>query len=258
MYGGVSGGVLAVANPGVLVAFVAGVISFLSPCVLPLVPGYLSLMSGVETAQLAVATKADTRRLLRSTLAFVAGFTVVFVALGATASAIGQVLLDHQLGLNKVAGAVVIVMGLAMAGVVTPRVLQRERRLDVRPSLLGAFAAPVMGMAFAFGWTPCLGPVLASVLSIAGAEATLGRGVTLLLAYSLGLGVPFVATGVAFGRLAGALDWVKRHAGVINLVSGLLLAAFGVLLFTNRLTRLSSFLIELMGHIPGLDRLTAI
>ena len=251
------GPLLAASNPGLLVAFAAGVISFLSPCVLPLVPGYLSLMSGVGTADLAVATKADTRRLLQSTLLFVAGFTVVFVALGAGASAIGQVLLEHQRGLNQIAGAVVIVMGLAMAGLVTPRIFQQERRLDVRPSKLGVFAAPVMGMAFAFGWTPCIGPVLASVLSLAATEATLGRGVSLLLAYSLGLGVPFVATGVAFGRLAGALNWVKRHARVINLVSGLLLAAFGVLLFTNRLSRLSSMLVELMDKI-GLDRLTAI
>ncbi|MGI8686664.1 MAG: cytochrome c biogenesis CcdA family protein [Acidimicrobiales bacterium] len=251
------GPLLAVSSPGLLVAFAAGVISFLSPCVLPLVPGYLSLMSGVGTADLAVATKADTRRLLRSTLQFVAGFTLVFVALGAGASAIGQVLLEHQRGLNQIAGAVVIVMGLAMAGVVTPRIFQQERRLDVRPSKLGNLAAPVMGMAFAFGWTPCIGPVLASVLSLAATEATLGSGVSLLLAYSLGLGVPFVATGVAFGRLAGALDWVKRHARVINLVSGLLLAAFGVLLFTNRLSRLSSLLVEFMDKI-GLDRLTAI
>lgn len=249
--------VLAASNPGLLVAFAAGVISFLSPCVLPLVPGYLSLMSGVGTADLAVATKADTRKLLRSTLLFVAGFTLVFVALGAGASAVGQVLLEHQRGLNQIAGAVVVVMGLAMAGVVTPRLFQRERRFDVLPSKLGAYAAPVMGMAFAFGWTPCIGPVLASVLSLAATEATLGSGVALLLAYSLGLGVPFVATGVAFGRLAGALSWVKRHARVINLVSGLLLAAFGVLLFTNRLSRMSAMLVEFMDRI-GLDRLTAI
>lgn len=248
---------LAASNPGLFVAFAAGVISFLSPCVLPLVPGYLSLMSGVGTADLAVATKADTRKLLRSTLLFVAGFTLVFVALGAGASAVGQVLLEHQRGLNQIAGAVVIVMGLAMAGVVTPRLFQRERRFDVLPSKLGSFAAPVMGMAFAFGWTPCIGPVLASVLSLAATEATLGSGVALLLAYSLGLGVPFVATGVAFGRLAGALNWVKRHARVINLVSGLLLAAFGVLLFTNRLSRMSAMLVEFMDRI-GLDRLTAI
>ena len=239
-------GTLAASNPGLVVAFAAGMVSFLSPCVLPLVPGYLSLMSGVGTAELAVATRTDTRRLLRSTLLFVAGFTVVFVALGASASAVGQRLFAHQRGLNQIAGVVVIVMGLVMAGVVTPRVMQRERRVQVSPARLGVFAPPVMGMAFAFGWTPCLGPVLASVLSLAATESTLGRGVTLLLAYSLGLGVPFVATGVAFGHLSGTLSWVKRNARVINLVSGLLLAAFGVLLLTNRLTRLSGWLVEFM------------
>jgi cytochrome c-type biogenesis protein len=241
--------VLAASNPGLLVAFAAGMVSFLSPCVLPLVPGYLSLMSGVGTAELAVATKTDTRRLLRATLLFVAGFTVVFVALGAAASAVGQLLIDHQRGLNQIAGTVVIVMGLAMAGVVTPAFLQREKRAHVSPSKLGVFGAPVMGMAFAFGWTPCLGPVLASVLSIAAVESTLGRGVSLLLAYSLGLGVPFVVTGLAFGRLAGTLGWVKRHARTINLVSGLLLAAFGVLLLTNRLSRLSGWLVRTMEDI---------
>lgn len=249
---------VAVSNPGPLVAFAAGIASFLSPCVLPLVPGYLSLMSGVGTADLALASGADTRRLLRSTLLFAAGFTAVFVSLGATASAIGRALGDHQLGLDRIAGVVVIVMGLAMAGVMAPRLFQRERRFDVRPSRLGGWAAPVMGMAFAFGWTPCIGPVLASVLAFAGQEATLGRGVTLLLAYSLGLAVPFVAAGVAFGRLAGALGWVRRRAHAINVASGLLLAAFGVLLLTDRLTRVSNFMVSVMERVPGLDRLTGI
>ena len=241
---------LGASNPGLAVAFAAGMLSFLSPCVLPLVPGYLSLMSGVGTADLAVATRTDTRKLLRSTLLFVAGFTVVFVALGATASALGSFLLDNQRTLNTVAGIVIIVMGLAMAGVMTPAFMQRERRVHVLPSKLGPYAAPVMGMAFAFGWTPCLGPVLASLLALAGAEATLGRGVALLFAYSLGLGVPFVAAGVAFGRLAGAFDWVKRRARVVNLVSGLLLAGFGFLLLTNRLTDMSRELVELMDGTP--------
>lgn len=249
--------VVAAADPGLIAAFSAGVVSFLSPCVLPLVPGYLSLMSGIGTAELAVATKADTRLVLRSTLLFVSGFTLVFVALGAGASAVGQLLLDHQRGLNQIAGTIVVAMGLAMAGVITPQLLLRERRFEARPSRLGAFAAPVMGMAFAFGWTPCIGPVLASVLSLAAAEGTLARGMSLLLAYSLGLGVPFVVTGVAFGRLAPALAWVKRRARTINVVSGLSLAAFGFLLLTNQMSRMSRFILELMDR-AGMDRLTAI
>jgi len=260
---------VAVSNPGLFVAFAAGMLSFLSPCVLPLVPGYLSLMSGVEitgTGDLAgdtagatrTDTRADTRRVLRATLLFVAGFSVVFVLLfGTTASALGQALREHQVVLNRIAGAVVIVMGLAMAGLVSPPLLARERRMHVSPARLGAFAPPVMGMAFAFGWTPCIGPVLAAVLSIAAAEGTFTQGVLLLLAYSLGLGVPFVAAGLALNRLAATFAWFKRHYRAISLVSGLLLAAFGVLLLTNRVTRLSSFLVEIMSRF-GLDRLTAI
>ena len=242
---------------GVLAAFGAGMLSFLSPCVLPLVPGYLSLMSGVGSAELAVDTVTDTRRLLRSTLLFVAGFTVVFVAYGAAATALGSALRTHQTGLNQIAGAVVIAMGLVVAGVVSPRVLARERRFHVSPDQLGRLAPPVMGMAFAFGWTPCIGPILASVLTLSAARSTLGEGVGLLFAYALGLGVPFVAAGVAFGRLTTAFDWVKRHYRVINLVSGGLLAAFGVLLLTNEVDNVARWLVDLMDAV-GLDRLTAI
>ncbi|MDQ3571116.1 MAG: cytochrome c biogenesis protein CcdA [Actinomycetota bacterium] len=253
---------LGVSSPGILIAFAAGMLSFLSPCVLPLVPGYLSLMSGVEMTGLrsdegAVATGVDTRRVLRSTLLFVAGFTVVFVVLGATASALGQALREHQVVLNRVAGVVIIVMGLAMAGLVVPGALLRERRIHLSPARLGAFAPPVMGMAFAFGWTPCIGPVLAAVLALAATEGTLAQGVLLLLAYSLGLGVPFVAAGLALNRLTGAFAWFRRHYRAISLVSGLLLAGFGVLLLTNRVTRVSSWLVDIMGRL-GLDSLTAI
>src|SRR5687767_9970959 len=163
-------------------------LSFISPCVLPLVPGYLSLMSGVGTAQLAVATKTDTRRLLRSTLLFVGGFTVVFTALGAGATAVGQLLRENRVLLTRVSGVLVILMGLFLAGFVSPMALQRERRFQVSPSRLGAFAPPVMGMAFALGWTPCIGPVLATVLSTAATQRSVERGIALLVAYSLGLG----------------------------------------------------------------------
>ncbi len=242
---------------GLVAAFGAGMLSCLSPCVLPLMPGYLSLMSGVSTADLAVATKADTAKVLRSTLLFVAGFTVVFVALGAAASAVGELLGRHQRGLNQIAGGVIILMGLVIAGVVSPRVLERERRLHLSPAQLGSWAPPVMGMAFAFGWTPCIGPILASVLALATTERTLSQGVALLLAYSMGMGVPFVAAGVAFGRLASTFEWVKRHLRAVNLVAGLVLVGFGALLLTNRVGRVSSWLIDVMSRV-GLDDLTAI
>jgi cytochrome c-type biogenesis protein len=238
-----------------VVAFGAGILSFLSPCVLPLVPGYLSMMSGVGASQLAVQTRADQRTILRSTLLFVAGFTAVFVALGASATAIADSLNRHQRGLNQIAGVVIIVMGLFLAGLVSPRLLQQERRFHVSPSKLGVWAPPVMGMAFAFGWTPCIGPALAAVLALAGQGHTLGRGVAMLLAYSLGLGVPFIVSGLAFARLTTVFGWVKRHFRVINLISGLLLAAFGLILLTNNVSFLSRHVITWMDKL-GLDRLT--
>jgi cytochrome c-type biogenesis protein len=254
----VSTGSLVAHSPlGFVVAFGAGVASFLSPCVLPLVPSYLSLMSGVGTSQLSGATRTDQRRLIRATLLFVAGFTLVFVAFEAGASTVGRELRDHQVVLNRIAGAVIIVMGLAFAGVVKPAFLERERRLAVSPSKLGAWAPPVMGMAFAFGWSPCIGPALAAVLSLASNQQTLVRGELMLLSYSLGLGVPFVAAGVAFGRLAGVFTWVRRHFRVVNLISGLILAAFGVLLLTDSVHYLSTFFINLLNRL-GLQRLSNI
>jgi cytochrome c-type biogenesis protein len=240
-----------------LAAFGGGMLSFVSPCVLPLVPGYLSLMSGVGTAQLAVTTSTDTRKLLGSTLLFVAGFTVVFTAFGAGASALGQALRGEQVLLTRISGVVVIVMGLFLAGFVSPAALERERRFQVSPSRLGKWAPPVMGMAFAFGWTPCIGPVLATVLSTAATSRTLERGVVLLLAYSLGLGVPFVLSGVAFGRLTGVFGFARRHSRLINVVAGTLLVSFGVLLVTNQVGWLAGRLIDLMEWM-GLGFLTRI
>jgi cytochrome c-type biogenesis protein len=241
---------------GWAVAFGAGMLSFLSPCVLPLVPGYLSLMSGVKATHVAAATRDETRQMVKATLLFAAGFTVVFVALGAGASAIGQALQRHQQILNQVAGVAVIAMGLFLAGFTSPRLMQQERRFQVSPSRLGAWAPPVMGVAFAFGWTPCIGPVLGPLLALAANEDTLYRGMLLLVFYSLGLAVPFVLSGLAFGRLTGAFGWVKRHYRIINLVSGLLLVAFGLLLFFNRVGEVSGRIVELFDAL-GLDFLSS-
>lgn len=252
---------MAVADPGLFVAFGAGMISFLSPCVLPLVPGYLSLMSGVSSAAVVgrrdADGRADTLRILRATLWFAAGFTVVFVALGAAATGLGRLLLENQRMLNRGAGVLIVLMGLVIALGVLPRVLGEERRLQVSPSRLGVFAAPVMGMAFAFGWTPCIGPVLAATLSLAAAEATLGQGMLMLLAYSAGLALPFIAAGVGFARLTGVFAWFRRNARAVNIVSGLVLVAFGLVLVLDRVGWLSAQLVDLMNSL-GLSRLTAI
>ncbi|HVV35612.1 MAG TPA: cytochrome c biogenesis protein CcdA [Acidimicrobiales bacterium] len=232
------------ADPSIPAAFGAGVLSFLSPCVLPLVPGYLAMMSGLSGEQLADPQGADQRVVLRTTLLFVAGFSVVFVALGASASAVGDFLFNHKVVFDRVAGVVVVVMGLFLAGVASPSVLEAEKRFHVSPRRLGPYAAPVMGMAFAFGWTPCLGPILAALLVLASNEGTVLKGAALLLVYSLGLGVPFILSGIGLARLEGTFRWVKRHYRVLNGVAGALLVVFGVLLFTNRLTLIASDLVN--------------
>jgi cytochrome c-type biogenesis protein len=240
---------------GLLVAFGAGMLSFVSPCVLPLVPGYVSMVSGLSATEMEAGVRRDLVPVLRGVLGFVAGFTLVFTALGAAASGLGRTLIDHQRGLDIAAGAVVIVLGVWLAGVGTPRVFMRERRFHPGPSRLGAWAPPVMGMAFAFGWTPCIGPVLGGVLGLAAERATLTSGIVLLVAYSLGLGVPFLVTGLAFGRLTGVLARVRRRLGLVDLVAGIALVAFGVLLLTNNLHLVSSHVSSWLDDI-GLHRLT--
>jgi len=240
---------------GLLVAFGAGMLSFLSPCVLPLVPGYLSMVSGLSANEIAVAGPRPTAPLVRGVLGFVAGFTVVFTALGAVASGLGRLLIDHQRGLDVVGGALIAVFGLWLVGVGTPRVFWRERRFHPRPSRLGAFAPPVLGMAFAFGWTPCIGPVLSGVLGLAANRATLGSGIVLLVTYSLGLGLPFLLTGLAFGRVTSLLARVRGRLWVVDVVSGVALVVFGLLLVTDSLHWLSSWAADALRAL-GLGRLT--
>jgi cytochrome c-type biogenesis protein len=227
---------------GFVVAFGAGVVSFLSPCVLPLVPSYLSMMSGVgNPAAPRRASAADRTRVVWSAVLFVAGFSLVFAILEAGASTLAQPLRAHEHVLDYVAGGLIIAFGLLLAGLLQLPWLQREHRFVVKPSRLGPFAAPLMGMAFAFGWTPCIGPVLAAVLGLASSASTLGRGEAMLVAYSLGLGVPFIVLGLAFGRLSGALSFARRHSRGVALVSGLFLAALGVGIVTGQVGTVSSW-----------------
>jgi len=240
---------------GVLVAFGAGMLSFLSPCVLPLVPAYVSMVSGLSAAEIEAGQRHDLTRVLRGVAGFVIGFTVVFTALGAAASGLGHLLLDHQHALVIAAGVVVIVLGVWVAGIGAPTLFLRERRFHPRPSRLGVWAPPVMGMAFAFGWTPCIGPVLGAVLGLAATRATLTSGLVLLVAYSLGLGVPFLVAGVACGRLTTVVARVRRRLGVVNAVAGASLVVFGVLLLTGELHWLSSAAGDVLRAV-GLGRLT--
>lgn len=258
---------------GVLVAFGAGILSFVSPCVLPLVPGYVSMVSGLSAAELNDGAAAGRRvqpQLLRGIGLFVAGFTVVFVALGAAASGLGHLLGTHKAALTTASGAVVVVLGVVLMASAVParwwslagagvsgRVawLVGERRVHVRPSALGAWAAPVMGMAFAFAWTPCIGPVLGAVLGLAAARSTLVGGIVLLFAYSLGLGVPFLLSGLAFDRLTAVYGRARRRLWIVQLVAAAILVAFGALLLAGQLGWLSTQFSTLLDHL-GLQRLT--
>jgi cytochrome c-type biogenesis protein len=240
---------------GLLVAFGAGMLSFLSPCVLPLVPAYVSMVSGLSAAEIEAGEKRNLVPLLVGVLGFITGFTIVFTVEGAVASSLGHLLLDHQRGFDIGAGILIVVLGLWLAGVGTPRLLLRERRFHPRPSRLGVWAPPVMGMAFAFGWTPCIGPVLGGVLGLAASRATLTSGLVLLVAYSLGLGVPFLATGLAFGHLTEVMARVRRRVGVVNTVAGICLVAFGVLLLTGNLHWVTSAVSDALKAV-GLSRLT--
>jgi cytochrome c-type biogenesis protein len=211
---------------------VAGAVSFSSPCCLPLVPGYLSYVSALPVAEL---DDAHARRVtLRASLLFVAGFTAVFTALGITASVVGSLFLRHQDAIVRVFGLVIVALGLATIGVLRVPLLARERRLDLARVPRGPAWAFPMGMAFAAGWAPCIGPVLATILATAAATATVAWGAVLLVLYSLGLGVPFVLIAVGFARAQRSLEWLRRHGRHIEVAGGALLVGVGVLFATGR------------------------
>jgi len=245
-----------VSGVSLVVAVFAGAASFISPCVLPLLPGYISLMSGYSMQELAEGN-VSMRRVVGATGLFIGGFTVVFVALGATATSLSRFL--QQAVFTQIAGWVIILMGLfiAVTAVWTPRVLlpmMRERRFEMgRARRFGVFAPPLMGMAFAFGWTPCIGPFLATALTLGASQDTVGEGMLVLFFYALGLGIPFLVTSLALTKALAAISWVKRRLVPITVVSGLALALFGVLMVTGQLSALSSFFSDLMLRL-GLER----
>ncbi len=236
-----------------LIAFVFGALSFLSPCVLPLLPGYLSMMSGYSAQDLAEG-EVSGRRMLRVSVLFVAGFTAVFVALGATTTSLARSLNQSTSVINVVGGWLVIGLGLfiAVTAIWNPSFLMpfmRERRIEVRPSRLGAWAPPVMGVAFGFGWTPCIGPTLGSILAIA-APGTIPQGMILLAFYGLGLGVPFVLFAIGIDKLYGTLAWFRSHLKPITIVSGSLLSFFGVLMLTGQIIELNRWLQRILPELP--------
>jgi cytochrome c-type biogenesis protein len=233
----------------VLAALGAGIVSFLSPCVLPLVPGYLSAVSGVSAAEL---DEANWRRVLGPSLLFVASFSTIFVLLGLTATGLGSFLRDNEELLTKISAALIIGMGVLFVASLFVTRLNREWHVEALLDRAGRGGPVVAGAAFAIAWTPCIGPTLGAILSAAALTDSAGRGAFLLLVYSAGLAIPFLLTALAFSRMTTAFAVVKRHYQAIVAVGGLILIAMGVLIWTGELTRLNS---ELQGSLAelGLD-----
>jgi len=228
--------------PALMVAMAAGVLSFLSPCVLPIVPPYLAYMGGVTMSDM--EDRSARKRALGSATFFVLGLSTVFLFLGFTASAFGRFFLTNQDWFVTIAGLVIMVFGAHFVGIYRIGFMDREMRVDAGDRGGSAFGAYVLGLAFAFGWTPCIGPILGAILSLAANEADVARGTTLLAAYALGLGIPFLLVAAFFPSLKGLMAWMRRHMERIERVMGLLLWTVGLLMLTGKFTDFSWWLNE--------------
>jgi cytochrome c-type biogenesis protein len=230
-------------NVSFLTAFAAGLISFLSPCVLPLVPGYISIISGFSLDQLKdEQQKASLRRtLLINSAIFILGFSITFMAEGASASWIGQVVASRMRLLYRLAGLIIIVFGVHLLGIVKINFLYQDKRFHNVAKPRGAVGALVLGLAFAFGWTPCIGPILAGILTMASTKETVSQGVLLLAVYSMGLGIPFLLTSLGLNQFLAFYGRFKRHFRAVEMASGALVIAVGVLILTNNFSRLAGW-----------------
>ena len=229
------------ANPTPIAAFVAGLVSFLSPCVLPLVPGYVSLISGVGVEELKEQKTAVLGKVMLNSIAFVIGFSIVFVTLGALSTEVGQLMSQYKSVLAQIAGVVIIVFGLHLTGLLKIKALYSDKRLHGVKGSSTPWGAFVVGFAFAFGWTPCVGPILSAILYLAAAQNSVSKGIFLLTIYSLGLAVPFLLTSLGIERFLSFYSRFRQHMHAIEIASGGLLMALGVLLVFGRFTLLSHY-----------------
>jgi len=229
-------------NVTLISAFAAGVASFVSPCVLPLVPAYISFISGVSLEQLKEGQSDSSRKsVILTSLIFIAGFSTIFILLGASATYAGQFLLKNKILFNRIAGAIIIIFGLHVAGLFQIKFLNYEKRFNVTRKPVGVLSTYLVGLAFAGGWTPCIGPILAAILLVASNQQTSGQGMLLLASYSLGLGIPFFLTGIALNTFFSFFSWVKRHYRQIEYASAALLIILGIMVMTNQFTRLAGY-----------------
>jgi cytochrome c-type biogenesis protein len=229
-------------NVTLIPAFAAGVASFISPCVLPLVPGYISFISGVSLEQLRQdQTESVRRSVILTSLVFIAGFSTIFILLGASATYAGRFLLQNKILFNRIAGIVIILFGLHVAGLFQIKFLNYEKRFNMNRKPVGVLSAFFVGLAFAAGWTPCIGPILATILIVASNQESSVQGILLLTSYSLGLAIPFFLTAIALNSFLGFFSWLKRHYRAIEYASGALLVVVGLMVMTNQFTRLAGY-----------------
>src|SRR3982750_2295219 len=225
-----------------IAAFVAGLLSFLSPCVLPLVPGYISLISGTGVEELRVGDQRLLRSVLFHSAMFILGFSIVFISLGAVATSVGQLLGQYHRFFVYLAGIVIIVFGLHLTGIFKIKALYADKRIHSTSTKSTAIGAFVVGFAFAFGWTPCIGPILATILTFAAEQATVFKGVLLLAVYSLGLAVPFLLTSLAISQFLGFYTRFRKHLHTVEVISGVLMIAIGILMYRHQFTYIAAWL----------------
>jgi len=225
-------------------AFAAGILSFLSPCVLPLVPSFLTYLTGLTFTDLQAEhpTHVVRKRIIIHSILFISGFTLVFVLLGASATLVGSFLRDHMKAMQRVGAVLIMLFGLHVSGLLPIRMLLGEKRVNIRNKPAGYLGSVLVGITFAAGWTPCIGPILASILMVAAAESTVNRGIILLLSYSLGLGIPFFLSSLAIHRFLTLFNRFKKHIRLFEIVTGILLFVVGILIFFDKLTMFQKFI----------------
>lgn len=232
----------------IYMAFAAGIISFLSPCVLPLVPGYITFISGVSFSEIKEKNESkpylskEKRTILYSSIFFIIGFSLVFILLGATATWLGSFISSKMPILTKLAGLIIIFFGIYMLGLIRPRLLYREARFQINNKRFGYAGALLIGAAFAFGWTPCIGPILGSILVFAGTLEKVNQGIFLLAAYSLGLGIPFLLTAIGIHWFWGFFSRIGKYLRILEVAGGAIMVILGVMIFTNKLVLIPGLL----------------
>lgn len=234
-------------------AFIFGLLSFISPCVLPIVPGYISFISGVSLDEMKEHSSSGLKKMLMNSILFVLGFSLVFVLMGAGATTFGNFLLEQKSILSLVGGALIIIFGIHMTGLFRISALNYEKRFYMQNKSFGLFGSFLVGLAFAFGWTPCIGPILATILAIASQQESVSQGILLLSFYSLGLGIPFIITAISINLFFNFFNKVKKYFHLIEVIGGILLIAVGILIMTNKLTIIASWLIKLFPFLSKLS-----